>query len=116
MFLASVRSIYVSPKIEALGASLLFVSGALVVCAMLSGTASAQQGMGQENHGNVQRARRDTGHQRPGFTTGTYVFVSPENTTVMESGSYRELTLITCYPFYFAGSAPKRFIVHALPM
>ena len=23
------------------------------------------------------------------------------------------LTLITCYPFYFIGSAPKRFIVHA---
>ena len=23
------------------------------------------------------------------------------------------LTLVTCYPFYFVGSAPKRFIVHA---
>jgi sortase (surface protein transpeptidase) len=23
------------------------------------------------------------------------------------------LTLVTCYPFYFVGSAPKRFIVRA---
>jgi sortase A len=23
------------------------------------------------------------------------------------------LTLITCYPFYYVGTAPKRFIVHA---
>ena len=23
------------------------------------------------------------------------------------------LTLITCYPFYFVGSAPQRYIVHA---
>jgi sortase A len=42
--------------------------------------------------------------------------VDPENTSVMESGSRSELTLITCYPFYFVGSAPKRFIVHALEM
>jgi sortase (surface protein transpeptidase) len=26
-----------------------------------------------------------------------------------------ELTLITCYGFYFVGAAPKRFVVHARP-
>ena len=41
--------------------------------------------------------------------------VDPEDTEVMESRDHRELTLITCYPFYFVGPAPKRFIVHALP-
>ena len=41
--------------------------------------------------------------------------VDPEDTQVMESRAYQELTLITCYPFYFVGAAPKRFIVHALP-
>jgi LPXTG-site transpeptidase (sortase) family protein len=41
--------------------------------------------------------------------------VGPENTYVMESRGYRELTLITCYPFYFIGAAPERFIVHARP-
>ena len=58
------------------------------------------------------------------FTTakGTYKYVvdsteivDPEDTRVMESRARNELTLITCYPFYFVGSAPKRFVVHALP-
>lgn len=42
--------------------------------------------------------------------------VDPEDTHVMESRARQELTLITCYPFYFVGSAPKRFIVHARPL
>jgi sortase A len=42
--------------------------------------------------------------------------VDPEDTHVMESRGRQELTLITCYPFYFVGSAPKRFIVHASPL
>jgi sortase A len=41
--------------------------------------------------------------------------VDPEDTRAMESRAREELTLITCYPFYFVGSAPKRFIVHARP-
>ena len=41
--------------------------------------------------------------------------VDPEDTRVMESRGYQELTLITCFPFYFVGSAPHRFIVHARP-
>ena len=40
--------------------------------------------------------------------------VDPEDTQVMESRARPELTLITCYPFYFIGSAPKRFVVHAV--
>lgn len=39
--------------------------------------------------------------------------VDPEDTHIMESRGRQELTLITCYPFSFVGSAPKRFIVHA---
>ena len=42
--------------------------------------------------------------------------VDPDETRVMESRGRQELTLITCYPFYFVGSAPKRFIVHATPL
>jgi sortase (surface protein transpeptidase) len=34
----------------------------------------------------------------------------------MESRGRRELTLITCYPFYFVGPAPRRFVVHARPL
>lgn len=42
--------------------------------------------------------------------------VDPRDTRVMESRDLQELTLITCYPFYFVGAAPKRFIVHARPL
>lgn len=31
----------------------------------------------------------------------------------MESRGRQELTPITCYPFYFVGAAPIRFVVHA---
>ena len=27
----------------------------------------------------------------------------------------RAITLVACYPFYFVGSAPKRYIVRAVP-
>jgi sortase A len=39
--------------------------------------------------------------------------VDPSNVSVLESGSVSSLTLVTCYPFYFNGSAPQRYIVHA---
>jgi sortase A len=50
-----------------------------------------------------------------GYLVESVETVDPEDTQVMESRAYQELTLITCYPFYFVGAAPKRFIVHALP-
>lgn len=33
-----------------------------------------------------------------------------------EKSDERRLTLVTCYPFYYVGSAPQRFIVHAMPL
>ena len=39
--------------------------------------------------------------------------VSPDNIAVLSSGDGEILTLVTCYPFYFVGSAPERFIVRA---
>lgn len=39
--------------------------------------------------------------------------VLPTDLSVLEAKSEQMLTLITCYPFYYVGSAPKRFIVHA---
>jgi sortase A len=44
--------------------------------------------------------------------TGTSI-VKPEDVSVLEHRDDRSLTLITCYPFYYVGNAPKRFIVHA---
>jgi len=39
--------------------------------------------------------------------------VKPERTEVLKSGPTRELTLVTCFPFEYVGSAPDRFIVKA---
>jgi sortase A len=39
--------------------------------------------------------------------------VEPSNTSVLAPTPSSAITLVTCYPFYFVGSAPKRFIVHA---
>lgn len=50
--------------------------------------------------------------------TGTYVvdqiqIVSPRQVEVLRPTSVPTLTLVTCYPFYFFGSAPQRYIVTA---
>lgn len=39
--------------------------------------------------------------------------VPPVDTQVIESTHEPALTLITCFPFYYVGPAPKRFIVRA---
>jgi sortase A len=53
---------------------------------------------------------------------GEYVYrvvstkiVQPTDVSVLDaSPNEKTLTLVTCYPFYFVGDAPKRFIVRAL--
>jgi sortase A len=50
--------------------------------------------------------------------TETYVvdhltIVDPHDVRVLQSETKSALTLVTCYPFYYIGSAPRRFIVHA---
>lgn len=39
--------------------------------------------------------------------------VQPDDVSVLARRSKNSLTLITCYPFYYVGSAPKRFVVFA---
>jgi len=40
--------------------------------------------------------------------------VDPEDVSVLDPTPRRALTLVTCYPFYFVGAAPRRFIVRAV--
>ena len=40
--------------------------------------------------------------------------VDPEDISVLDPTSTRTLTLVTCYPFYYVGAAPRRFIVRAV--
>jgi len=42
--------------------------------------------------------------------------VAPSEIGVLAPSAASTLTLVTCYPFYFIGSAPRRFIVHARKM
>ena len=39
--------------------------------------------------------------------------VAPTDVQVLQPTSGRTLTLVTCYPFFYLGSAPDRFIVRA---
>ena len=41
--------------------------------------------------------------------------VDPDDVSVIAPLRTRAVTLVTCYPFYFIGSAPQRFIVRAVP-
>ena len=41
------------------------------------------------------------------------MIVKPTEVEVLAPSSAGKLTLVTCYPFYFVGPAPQRFIVHA---
>jgi len=86
-------------------------------------------------HGNIGiAAHRDT-FFRPlrfirkgdliGLTTltGTYRYrvvstqiVTPDDVQVLGPTKTDTLTLVTCYPFYYVGSAPKRFILRAEPL
>lgn len=53
-------------------------------------------------------------------TTGVYRYkvdstriVDPNDVGVLKPLKHPSLTLVTCYPFYYVGSAPKRYIVQA---
>jgi sortase A len=39
--------------------------------------------------------------------------VLPTDVQILRPSTAKTLTLITCFPFYYVGPAPKRFIVHA---
>lgn len=40
--------------------------------------------------------------------------VEPDDVSVLDPTATPAVTLVTCYPFYFVGSAPQRFIVRAV--
>jgi sortase A len=54
----------------------------------------------------VTRNRTDT------FVIDNMRVVNPQDVSVLRPGT-PSLTLVTCYPFYFVGGAPQRYIVHA---
>lgn len=47
------------------------------------------------------------------YVVATVIVTDPSDTAVLGTGEVPELTLVTCYPFYFQGRAPQRFVVRA---
>ena len=47
------------------------------------------------------------------YTVEEMTVVAPDNLSVLEPAEGSTLTLVTCYPFTYIGSAPNRFIVRA---
>jgi sortase A len=57
--------------------------------------------------------RLQTGSRERVFEVTTLAVVRPDAVHVLAPTARTTLTLITCYPFYFIGSAPERYVVQA---
>jgi sortase A len=62
--------------------------------------------------GDVIELQRPKGEDR--YVVNGIQIVSPEDTYVLNPTAERAVTLITCFPFYYVGSAPQRYVVTAL--
>jgi len=52
-------------------------------------------------------------HQTDRYVVRQIRIVFPSDTSVLHRTAGSTLTLVTCYPFYFVGAAPQRYIVQA---
>jgi sortase A len=57
----------------------------------------------------------DTGTAKTMYRIERIWIVKPEDVSVLDPTPGPALTLVTCYPFFFVGSAPDRYIVRAVP-
>jgi sortase A len=48
------------------------------------------------------------------YTVTGIEVITPDDSFVLQPTASATLTLVTCYPFYFVGSAPNRFVVYAM--
>ena len=53
------------------------------------------------------------GHRELRYLVRETMVVRPDDLWVLDPTRVPTLTLITCYPFYFVGDAPQRFVVRA---
>jgi sortase A len=47
------------------------------------------------------------------YLVESLIIVGPEDVGVLAPSAENVLTMVTCYPFYYVGAAPKRFVVRA---
>lgn len=69
---------------------------------------------GLENVAVGDLVELETFDRRLTYRITTLSVVEPTDVHVLADSGESELTLVTCYPFYFVGSAPQRFIVRAV--
>lgn len=48
------------------------------------------------------------------FQVSRIAIVDPDDVSVLDDTPVSMVTLVTCYPFYFIGNAPQRYIVQAI--
>lgn len=58
----------------------------------------------------------DAGYGARAYEVQGAAVVAPDATHVLDAAYGDALTLVTCHPFYYVGSAPERYIVRALPV
>jgi sortase A len=69
------------------------------------------RGLKDISQGDVLELITKDGTRR--YVVQSFVVVQPEDIGVLANTQAPSLTLVTCFPFYFSGSAPQRFVVHA---
>ena len=62
--------------------------------------------------GDAMELETRTGTLR--FVVDNLTLVGPEDTWVLDDTPSPRVSLVTCYPFYYQGSAPRRYIVQAV--
>jgi sortase A len=48
------------------------------------------------------------------YRVSALYIVNPDDTRSLRPTGRSTVTLVTCYPFYYVGSAPQRYIVRAI--
>jgi len=59
------------------------------------------------------RIELDTAGQIYVYVVDKAYITKPQDVNVLRAGPTPAITLVTCYPFYYAGSAPQRYVVQA---
>ncbi len=62
--------------------------------------------------GDILELESLSGHGE--FRVSRIVIVDPDEVSVLDDTTVPTVTLVTCYPFYFIGNAPRRYIVQAV--
>jgi len=58
----------------------------------------------------------ETLHGTKEFVVDDLRVIEPTELDYLQETVDQRLTIVTCYPFYFAGSAPQRYLVRATPL